>query len=75
MCLTIPGKISKINKSGFLIDYGSKKVLVANSLIDDVKLGDWVLVQNKFIINRFDLKEANKFFANLNLEKGGENAR
>lgn len=71
MCLSIPGKISKIDKIGFEIDYGKEKVKIVNSLVNGLKVGDWVLVQNRFIINRLDKKEFDMFFKNLNL-KGGE---
>ncbi|MFA6296633.1 MAG: HypC/HybG/HupF family hydrogenase formation chaperone [Patescibacteria group bacterium] len=69
MCLAIPGKIVDINKDGYLIDYESKKVQVANSLINNVKLGDWVIVQNRFIINRLDIQDNDLFFSNLKVKE------
>lgn len=62
MCLTIPGKVSKVDKKGFEIDYKSDKVKIANSLIKNVKVGDWVLVQNKFVVQKMTEQQANEFF-------------
>lgn len=69
MCLTIPGKIIKVRKDGYLIDYGSKRVLIANSLINKVKLNDWVIVQNRFITNKLDMVENDLFFQNLKVKE------
>jgi len=65
VCLSIPGKISKISKTGYQVDYGSKKIDIANSLVNGLKLGDWVMVQNKFIVNKWNSVEASLFFEGL----------
>lgn len=66
MCLTIPAKVISINKNKAKVKIGKKKQLV-NSQLVDVKKGDWVLIQNNFIINKVNLKqvrEINKLILN-----------
>ena len=62
MCLTIPGKVKKKNKDGFVIKYRDSETEVFNSLIKDVKIGDWVIIQNKFITQKLTNDQANNFF-------------
>lgn len=58
MCLSIPGKIIKINKQGYLVKYPESQVWIANSLLRKVKIGDWVLVQQKYITEKLTQKQA-----------------
>ena len=62
MCLMIPGKVKKNNKNGFVIGYRESEVRVSNSLIKNVKIGDWVIVQNKFITQKLSNQQARDFF-------------
>lgn len=59
MCLSIPGKIIKINKDTAIIDYNGEKRKANISLIN-CKVGDYVIVQQKFIIQKIDKKDAIK---------------
>ena len=57
MCLAIPGKVIKINKENAIVDYLGEKRTVDCSLVD-CKIGDYVIVQNKFIMQKVPEKEA-----------------
>jgi len=59
MCLAIPGKVIKINKENAIVDYLGEKREVNCSLVD-CKIGDYVIVQNKFIMQKVPEKEALK---------------
>ncbi|MBU0732307.1 HypC/HybG/HupF family hydrogenase formation chaperone [Patescibacteria group bacterium] len=62
MCLSIPGKISSISGKGIIVDYKTKKATIFNSLVEDIKEGDWVLVENKFITRKLSDAQAKEFF-------------
>lgn len=68
MCLAIPGKIIEISKDKFVIDYGSEKRKAFMSVVEDLRAGDYVIVNNKIIISRVDKEQAIKF-----LKIGDEN--
>jgi hydrogenase expression/formation protein HypC len=57
MCLSIPGKIVKINKDTAIIDYNGEKRTANTSLIE-CKKGDYVIVQQKFAVQKVDKKDA-----------------
>ena len=50
MCLQVPGKVVKIEDNKITIDYDIEK---REALIADVKpkVGDWVIVVGKFIVD------------------------
>jgi len=59
MCLGIPAKVTHIQSSGEgKVDYLGTKVRVNFSLLEDVKLGDWVIVHAGFAISKLDEEEA-----------------
>ncbi len=66
MCLAIPGKVVEINKDKFVIDYITEKRVVEISVIEDLKVGDYVIVSNKIIINKVPNKEAEKYLEMIN---------
>lgn len=51
MCLTIPGKIIKIEGDVATLDYGSEK-REAKIVEGDYKVGDCVLVQAKIVVEK-----------------------
>jgi len=51
MCLTIPGKIIKIENNIATLDYGSEK-REAKIIEQGFKVGDFVLVQAKIVIEK-----------------------
>jgi len=59
MCLGIPAKVVKIEESNFgKVDYLGTKVKTNLSLIEDVKIGDWVIVHAGFAISKLNKEEA-----------------
>lgn len=57
MCLAIPGKITEIKEGIAVIDYGEKK-REARLINEDIKVGDYVVVQNKLILQSIPENEA-----------------
>ena len=66
MCLNIPGKVIEASKNRFVIDYGSEKRVVNINLVNDLRIGDYVLVSNKIIITKVDEDKALKFLEIIN---------
>lgn len=59
MCLGIPARVIQLHGSGLgKVDYLGTKVRVNFSLLEDVKLGDWVIVHAGFAISKLDEEEA-----------------
>ena len=59
MCLGIPSKVIQIddNKMG-KVDYMGTKVKTNFSLIEDIQIGDWVIVHAGFAISKLGENEA-----------------
>lgn len=66
MCLGIPSKIIRIdeNKQGE-VDYLGTRVKASFLLLEEPKVGDWVIVHAGFAISRLDEKEAQETLAIL----------
>ncbi len=59
MCLAIPGKIKEILDDSFVLaDFMGITKKVAVDLVEDAKVGDYLLVHAGFAINKIDQKEA-----------------
>ena len=59
MCLGIPAKVVEIDDSQMgKVDYLGTKVRANLSLLDDPKIGDWVILHAGFAISRLDEEEA-----------------
>jgi len=65
MCFSLPVKVVCTNKKKIEIELGGKKKKVLGSLVK-VKVGDWVFLQNNFIVEKITRKEAKEI---LNLIK------
>ena len=61
MCLAIPGKVVELKHKGLVavIDYGSTKA-EANNAIELASVGEWVLVQQKVVVEKLTEEEAKK---------------
>ena len=57
MCLAVPGKILEIKDNLAVIDYIDEKREADCSLLD-CKVGDYVIVSNKVVIDKIEKKEA-----------------
>lgn len=59
MCLGIPAKVIELDESGLgKVDYLGTKVRTNFSLLDDVRVGDWVIVHAGFAISKLNEEEA-----------------
>ena len=58
MCLSIPHKIIKINKTKATVQCGKKSHTLDIRLVKDVRKGDYVLNENQFAIYKVPKKEA-----------------
>ncbi|MBI9053778.1 MAG: HypC/HybG/HupF family hydrogenase formation chaperone [Bacteroidales bacterium] len=58
MCLSIPGKIIKIEDKAAEADVGGTIVNIGIQMVDNVKVGDFVLVHAGFALQIIDEKEA-----------------
>jgi len=60
MCLAIPGKVIEIveKEKIAIVDFMGLKKKVDVSLVDDVKVGDYVLVHVGYAIEKIDEKAA-----------------
>lgn len=76
MCLSIPAKILEIkdnNKAVAVYPERSrgkvKKQEVDSQLVDNIKVGDYALISNGFIIKKIEPKEAQEIIKIINPEE------
>jgi hydrogenase expression/formation protein HypC len=60
MCIAIPLEVIKINDSEALVHYKGVKMNVNISLLENVTIGDFVLVHAGCAIEKMDKEEARK---------------
>ncbi len=58
MCLAVPAKVLEIKGDRGIVDFGGIRREVSLSLIDDVKVGDYVLIHVGFAIQKLERKDA-----------------
>ena len=58
MCYAIPAKIIEINGDEARVDYGGVIKKVNHTLIDNAKVGEYVLIHAGFVIEKLDTKSA-----------------
>jgi len=64
MCLAVPAKVLEILADDqALIELGGVRNRISLALVDDVAVGDYVIVHTGFAITRLDVKEAEKTLA------------
>ncbi len=75
MCLSIPAKIISIEGEKARVSLGGAEYNAALNLVEDVKIGDYVLLHSGFAIQVIDEKEAMEIMRLLNevIEKEKEN--
>ena len=73
MCLGIPAKVVQIDESKQgKVDYLGTKIKVNLTLLEDVKIGDWVIIHAGFAISKLNEEEARETLSLLReiAEKG-----
>jgi hydrogenase expression/formation protein HypC len=63
MCYAIPAKIIEINEDTATVDYGGVTKKTNISLIENSKIGDYVLIHAGFAIEKLDKKSAEESVA------------
>jgi len=58
MCLAVPGRILELRGSTAVVDVGGVRTEADVSLLDDVRVGDYVMVHTGFAIQKYDRREA-----------------
>lgn len=75
MCLAIPACVEELVGEGIaIVNLGGVRKEISLALLDDVAVGDYVIVHVGFALQRLDLEEAERtlaMFAELD-EKSGE---
>lgn len=65
MCLSIPGKIVSIDDEIAKVSIGGSEVEASLQLLDDVKVGEYVLVHSGFALERISDEEAQKMLETI----------
>lgn len=58
MCLSIPAKIEQIDGNNAIVNLSGNLIKVGIELLDDVQVGDYVLVHAGYAIQKIDENEA-----------------
>jgi len=58
MCLATPMKLSKIEGEYGFVEHNGKEYRVELSLIDEPKVGDWLLAHGEIAVNKVSDKDA-----------------
>lgn len=58
MCLAVPAEVIEINGPAAIVDIQGVRTEADISLLDDVKIGDYVMVHTGFAIQKYDEEEA-----------------
>lgn len=58
MCLATPMKLVRIEEEYGFVEHGGKEYKVELSLIDNPKVGDWLLAHGEIAVNRVSSKDA-----------------
>ena len=60
MCLSIPGKVTSIENDIATVTIGGSEVQAGLQLLDDVQVGDYVLVHSGFALQLISEEEATR---------------
>jgi hydrogenase expression/formation protein HypC len=58
MCLAVPAKVIEISDGAGVVSVRGNNFRADFAMLEDVKLGDFVLVHAGFAIKKYDLEEA-----------------
>ena len=62
MCLSIPAKVVTINGDMATVSLGETIINASLQLVDDIKVGDYILLHTGFAIQKLSQKEAEETF-------------
>ena len=71
MCLGIPMKVIKINDGLGIVELGGVKREISLQLVEDIKIGDYVIIHAGFAIQKLNEEEAEETLSLLR-ELAGE---
>ena len=60
MCLGIPGKVVWLKDDMAGVDFGDVVVEAGTHIVEDLSVGDFVLVHSGYILEKLDMEEAKK---------------
>ena len=63
MCLGVPAKILETGDGAAVVEVGGVRREISMMLIDDVRVGEWVIVHAGFTIERLSEEEAEQTLA------------
>ncbi|OZB58758.1 MAG: hydrogenase assembly protein HupF [Thiomonas sp. 13-66-29] len=63
MCLAIPARIAQVNGDQGVVDMGGVRKNVSLALLDEVAIGDYVIVHVGFALSKLDPAEAERTLA------------
>lgn len=69
MCLSLPVKILEFKNSKAIAEYMGKKETFDIDLIPNIKINDYALASNGFIIKKITAQEADEIFKIINPKK------
>lgn len=59
MCLAIPAQVTDlVDAEHAVVDMGGVRKLISTALVDDLQIGDYVIVHVGYALNRLDPEEA-----------------
>jgi hydrogenase expression/formation protein HypC len=75
MCLAVPMKVLEVSGARAVVDLGGVRRTVSLDLLEDVKVGDYLIVHAGFAIEKLKPDEAQKtldLFREMESRPGGE---
>lgn len=66
MCVAVPGRVVEIHGDESVVEFGKLKKLINTCLIEDLKIGDYVLVHVGCAVDKIDEDEAGKTMSLFN---------
>ncbi len=72
MCLGIPMKVIKINNGLGIVELGGVKREISLQLVEDIKIGDYVIIHAGFAIQKLNEEEAEETLSLLREIAGEE---
>lgn len=64
MCLAIPARVEQIlDPENAIVDFGGVRKPISLALVDDVAVGDYVIVHVGFALQKLDIEEAERTLA------------